>query len=119
MTVANGYKASPPPAQANSNFMTKQGWDTIFSLIDATIPAVVAASKVTDSKTQLSIPDDELEKKIDAVLDAFKDPPPREKIVDFLGSRPIDDERFRNDCIATLAGTPQRFELGKLMHFLG
>lgn len=119
MAVVNGYKASPPPALANSSFMTKQGWDTFFSLIDGVTPAVVAASKVTDSKTQLSIPDDELEKKIDAVLDAFKDPPPRDKVIDFLGSRTIDDERFRNDCIATLAGTPQRFELGKVMHFIG
>ncbi len=119
MAIPEGYKASPAPAPADSNFMSKQGWDTLFALVDAAMPSVVAASKVTDPKNQVGVPDDELEKKIDAVLDAFKDPPPRERVVAFLATRAVDDQDFRNDCMATLAGAPQRFELGRAMDFLG
>lgn len=119
MAAPAGYKASPAPVPGSDNFMSKQGWDTLFAFVDASMPSIVAASRVTDPKNQIAIPDDELEKKIDSVLDAFKDPPPRERLVAFLEARSVDDEAFRNDCIATLAGAPQRFELGRVMDFIG
>lgn len=111
---------TPLPAAPSPDFMSQDQWDILYALLDGILPAATAASDPAsgDGTTSIVVPDDEFEKILDGINKTLLDPPPREKLKEFLGMRVIDDPKFRDDCLRSLYIVPQRGQLASIMSIL-
>lgn len=112
------YKAIPSALAPDSTYMSKDGWDTLFALIDGALPAIQTSSKSQDTNAGLVVSEKEFEKVLDRSAKILQDGPSREALSEYLMNRPVDDEEFQDDCRKTLGVAPQRFEMAKVMNFI-
>lgn len=110
--------ATPMPDPPSGDFMTVEQWETIFALLDGVIPAIAEASMFSE-KAHLTLSTSEYEKLLERGTKSLLEAPSRDSVKEFLRYRPSDDEAFRLDVLNTLAITPQRKQLAKIMNLLG
>ena len=115
---------TPLPPPPSFDFFNEYQWETLFALMDGAIPSITSESLLKAStdknvKEQISLPDDQFEKLVASGLAALGSVKDRKEIESFLANRPIDNPLFRDDCKRTLALSPQKAELGRLLSILG
>ncbi|KAJ6786964.1 hypothetical protein PWT90_09767 [Aphanocladium album] len=120
MAHANGYTPILDKDLDDVSFMTEDEWDTLFSIADAIVPAVVPLSKVWDENKQLGIPDAEYYAAIDETLAGLSNPPPQQKLMEWISFRAVDDAAFRRECQHSIAAgsTSLRKQLANFMSTL-
>lgn len=114
----NGYQPVFDKILPDTNFMTNQEWTTLFAIIDALLPAVVPQSKLSDPMKQLPVPDNEFNAIVDDTLAGLIDPPPREKLVEYLAFRAVDEAAFRTECQHSIAAAALRMQMAKFLSLL-
>ncbi|KAG5930397.1 hypothetical protein E4U42_001643 [Claviceps africana] len=122
MAVTNplGPKPSPVPDPPAEDFMSDAQWETLWALLDGFLPSVTStsSSSVRDWNGSITLSDSEFEELVDECASALSHPPSRERIRDYLESRPSLDAKFREDCLRSLALVPQRGKLAKVLNLL-
>lgn len=99
--------------------MSQEQWDMLWALLDGILPSYVTASAVTDKETQIAIPDAEFDRLVDNITDSFDNPPSKELIAEYLAYRPAEQASFRVDCLRSLAASPAKTKLAKVLGSLG
>lgn len=115
MMHPEGYKAVSDKPLPDVSFMTPQEWTTFFSIVDALIPAVLPQFKASDPMKQLAIPEDEFYATVDETLAGLTNPPTREKLIEYLSFRTIDDEAFRTECQHLIAAAAPRMQMAQFL----
>ncbi|KAL7822382.1 GMC oxidoreductase [Trichoderma gracile] len=111
--------AVPLPPPPPSDFMSQDQWDILWALLDGILPSYVRASAVTDKETQIAIPDAEFDRLVDNITNSFENPPSKELIAEYLAYRPAEQASFRVDCLRSLAASPAKAKLAKVLGSLG
>lgn len=110
--------ATPLSDLPADNFLSPAQRETLYALLDGCLPSISpAASPANASKLVLAM--DEFEKAVDGAAEALLGPPTKEKVRAYLEYRPTEYPNFRNDCLQTLANTPQTRALGRALNLLG
>ncbi|OAQ70462.1 GMC oxidoreductase domain-containing protein [Pochonia chlamydosporia 170] len=112
---------TPLPDAPAKDFMTDAQWETLYALLDGVLPSITSttSSVVTDKNTSILLSDTEFESLIDDSVAALPNGPARSKVKEYLEFRPSQDEKFREDCLRSLAIVPQRGQLIKVLNLLG
>ncbi|OAQ99523.1 hypothetical protein LLEC1_02539 [Akanthomyces lecanii] len=118
MAHANGYKPVLDKDLPDITFMTDAEWNTFFSIAEAIVPAVVPQTKVRDPMRQLGIPDKEFYAAVDETLASLTNPPPQQKLMEWLAFRAVDEPAFRRECEHSVASAALRMELANFMKLL-
>ncbi|KAI1393693.1 long-chain fatty alcohol dehydrogenase [Hypoxylon trugodes] len=86
--------ATQLPELKPDTYFSETQWKVLFALIDAIVPSIVAESRVTDRKTQLSIPDSQYKEAHEKTMKCMIHPPDYEDFQQYLEARSIDNPRF-------------------------
>ncbi|KAM3443167.1 hypothetical protein NHJ13734_002053 [Beauveria thailandica] len=118
MVYADGYKPVLDKDLPDISFMTEAEWATFFSISEAIVPAVVPQTKVQDPMRQLGIPDKKFYATVDETLAGLTNPPPQQKLLEWLAFRAVDEPAFRREMQHSIASAALRMELAKFMSLL-
>ncbi|KAK1751867.1 long chain fatty alcohol oxidase [Echria macrotheca] len=120
MTPTGPTPPAVPPAPPGDYYDATQ-WAVLTSLLDAVIPSIAPASKVTDEKTHRGIDDAEYEKLASLVEAKVNPAPSPEALKAYLDDRPSANPGFMNGLLQALGNLPQsaRARLGGVLSALG
>ncbi|EMT65475.1 hypothetical protein NOF04DRAFT_10755 [Fusarium oxysporum II5] len=99
--IATALPDAPP-----NDFFSPIQWDVFFALVDGVLPSITSESDVTDDQGQIQLPDHEVNAVLDRSAEALAAPATRDNIRAFLRDRPVNDARFRDNLMRTLAISP-------------
>ncbi|KAF4978365.1 hypothetical protein FZEAL_5240 [Fusarium zealandicum] len=124
MTVAQPLPQAPLPAPLPEppldDFFSPAQWSVLFALIDGALPSITPETAVTDGQAQIRLPDDDFDHVLDEAINSLAPSAAREDIRAFLTDRPIQDPRFKDNLLRTLAFSPpsQQKRLGGLLRLM-
>jgi hypothetical protein len=99
--IATALPDAPP-----TDFFSPIQWDVFFALVDGVLPSITSESDVTDDQDQIQLPDHEVNAVLDRSAEALAVPATRDNIRAFLRDRPVNDARFKDNLMRTLAISP-------------
>lgn len=99
--IATALPNAPP-----TDFFSPVQWDVFFALVDGVLPSITSESDVTDDQAQIQLPDHQVNAVLDRSTEALAAPATRDNIRAFLRDRPVNDARFRDNLMRTLAISP-------------
>ena len=106
------------PPTPDGSFFDETQWAVFLSLLDAALPAIVAASDTSDHAQQITVDDEVYMRQVkpaSSPLDAWPDSHVLQK---FLAQNPSTDPHFVANVQRTLALNAQRDKLGGALSFL-
>ncbi|KAH6963805.1 hypothetical protein DER45DRAFT_123402 [Fusarium avenaceum] len=113
--IATALPDAPP-----QDFFTPIQWDVLFAIVDGVLPSITSESTVTDEHAQIQLPDHELDDILQRSVKSLASPATKDNIRAFLQDRPVDDARFRDNLVRTLALSPpaQQKRLASLLSLM-
>ncbi|KAI5864473.1 long-chain fatty alcohol dehydrogenase [Durotheca rogersii] len=108
------------PELKPDTYFTQTQWKTLFALVDAIIPSIVAESRVTDRKNQLRLSEPRYEEAYEKTNRALRTPVDHDKFQQYLEARPLDNPRFLQILKRSLENisNSERKQLGMVLDIL-
>lgn len=113
--LPTGLRALP-----STEYWDETQWAVLFAILEAIMPAVAPESAIKDRHNQIRIPDSEFEAIFKRVDENLANPPSKEALREFLGTRCTADPAFIDSCKRMVSSFPpaKTEQLGGILKLL-